>query len=106
MKQFLQKNPGVVATVLIHLVTAAMAVGYFRSEFDRLSEKVHQVDAIAGSVRETRWIVDQHAREITEAKAEQRRLGDSLADIRADMKVVAAWVRQQQDREARADARK
>lgn len=106
MKQFLQKNPGVVATVVIHVLTAAVAVGYFRSEFQRLRQKVEQIDSIAAAARETRWIVDQHGREIAEAKLEQRRLGDSLAEIRADVRVVAAWVRQQQDREGRTDARK
>ena len=103
--QFLKKHPAVVVTVALHLVFAAAALGFFRSEFDSVKDKVRDVEQLTAAGRETRWIVDGHTRDIADMRAEQRRQGDALNEVRSDLKVVLAWVRQQQDREARAEAR-
>ena len=100
MRQFIQKHPGVVATVVINGVALVWAVGYLRANFESLEARVRDADPV-----QTRWIVDQHTRDIGDIKIELRRQGDSIAEIRSDVKLIAAWVRQQQEREARAESR-
>jgi hypothetical protein len=97
-----QKHFGAIVSVVLSLVTFAVTFAVTRYRVDEQDVRLRRVESDGASGRETRWIVDQHTKDLADAKTELRRQGDAIVEIRTDVKLIAAWVRQQQDREARA----
>jgi ABC-type multidrug transport system fused ATPase/permease subunit len=98
-----------VASVLF--VIASLVAGYFYRDgnmqqtirtmqlnLEELRTHVHSLDKTGCEpTRAIKWSVDLHDKDITMLKTEQRRLGDDLNQIKSDVRLIAEWVRQQQN---------
>jgi hypothetical protein len=72
-----------------------------RSELRRTAEAVGRIEASgSGYAQQTRWIVDQHTRDITNLREENRETAKLVSEMRSDLRLVAEWVKDQRAKTA------
>jgi hypothetical protein len=71
-----------------------------KSILDRISSVEKEGTGLSHA---NKWVLEQHSKEIIEVKADNRKISESLADIRTDLRLISAWVRQQSNGSAVID---
>jgi predicted urease superfamily metal-dependent hydrolase len=114
--EFVRDNIVSVLALLLTLVGAVYNTGLNRASIDAntalLSERYQTLERRlstievqgSGVAREARLLVGQHEAEIASVKGKIENQTQAIAEMRADIRIVAEWVKEQKDKGARASA--
>src|SRR5688572_8512989 len=111
--QFVGKHWESFVVILSSLVAIGVTYGILRTELSYTKEAIvdvrteEQADIAAiqnrldriekdgtGLSHSNKWVLEQHAKEIVEIKADNRRIIDNLNDMKTDLRLIASWVKE------------
>ncbi len=86
----------VVCTMLVNLALFAFTYGQLSAKHDAAMK---ELDAIRkdGTVSDQtgRMVIDGHERRIVNLETRTEKMGDAIAEIRSDVRLIAEWVKNQ-----------
>ncbi len=112
MKQeFFKENFMSIISMIGSILACVFTLGYQSNKFtgntNSLNEKIANIQAQivrvdqigSAAYQQTKWIVEIHSKDILELKAEARVMSAAVTEMRSDIRMVADWVKKQQNRQ-------
>lgn len=98
--RFIRENWGWLSSIGLGAVSLYVTFQAITRDVETLKSQQQRADNAGTSfAQQTRWVVDKHADEIRELKAENRATATILSELRSDMRMVAEYVREQKQKQ-------
>lgn len=92
---FVTRHLGTLVAFLIWTAGLVYTHGVNTAKVSVLEAEISKLQANESTISQTKWIVDQHERSLSEMKSEQKLHGVNIAEIKLDVRLVAEWVKEQ-----------
>jgi hypothetical protein len=96
MSKVIEKNGvliGIMSTLIISVITFAFTFGTVRNQLDADQKGINNLQSQRAD--ETRVLVDQHERRLTNLEGKQDKFSQDLSDVKSDVKVIRQVVESQ-----------